>query len=97
MEIFRPKQGPILRWSRGLHLLTGILLPMLGYLMWNYNGLGLVGGSVVCFSFLWEISNRFLVIPYSSTFHKWGDVIDMCAFWLGDLIGCMLTIWLLYE
>lgn len=82
MPIFKPKKGPILRWSRGLHLLEAAAITTAGGLLWGEQGAAYAGAASIIGGFGWEVSNRF-----TGGYHPFGDGWDFLAFVAGAFVG----------
>jgi len=85
-DIFKPKPGPVLRWSRGLHALWGIGATGLGGILWGAEGMALGGVAVTVGGFAWEVSNH-----YTPGKHRNGDGWDYLSFVAGALIPPILS------
>jgi len=80
VPIFKPKDGPILRWSRGLHALEAAAITTAGAAIWGDMGMAAAGVTAIAGGFLWEVSNRF-----TTGRHRFGDGWDYLAFVGGAL------------
>lgn len=89
MIIWRRKTGPLLRWSRLVHLIVGAGIPLLCSAAWGYPGLGwgCVGSMVA--GVLWEIGTIRLWL-WLGTSHPWADVLDLGAWWVGTVAVALM-------
>lgn len=89
MPIFKPKKGPVVRWSRGLHAMWGATGVQLGSIIGKKiggkegakKGAAWGGAAVVVGGFAWEVSNH-----YTGGYHQYGDGFDFLAFVGGVLL-----------
>lgn len=82
MPIFKPKKGPILRWSRGLHLIEAAAITAAGGFLWGETGAAYAGAAAIAGGFGWEVSNKWIPGP-----HMFGDGWDFLAFVAGAFVG----------
>ncbi len=83
MPIFKPKNKPILRWSRILHFLLAATLTAYGGHLWNYSGSVWTGAGTIAGGLAWELSNRFV----GKGWHPYADALDFWAFVAGALMA----------
>lgn len=82
MTIFKPKSGPVIQWSRLVHLLLAATITGYGGHLGGYQGAVMAGFGAIALGFGWEVANRWM-----GGVHPFGDAWDFWAF----VIGATLT------
>jgi hypothetical protein len=80
--IFKPKQGPVLKWSRVVHFLVAATACGYGGHLLGYGGSIWSGIGTIALGLGWEVSNKFM--PGT---HQYGDALDFWAFVAGALVS----------
>jgi len=79
MPIFKPKKGPVFKWSRLLHFMLAALITAYGGHLWGYEGSVFAGIGSILMGFSWELYNKFK----GRGSHPYGDALDFWSFVLG--------------
>jgi hypothetical protein len=79
--IFKPKKGPILRWSRLLHFAEAVAATTLGGIFGGDAGMAYAGAGAIAGGFGWEALNS----RFPKGKHMFGDGWDFLAFVAGAL------------
>jgi len=83
MPIFKPKEKPVLRWSRLVHLLLAATVTAYGGHLWGYQGSIWAGIASILGGLCWEISNRVT----GKGKHPFADALDFWAFVIGATLA----------
>lgn len=89
--IFRPKRSPVLTRGRAAHLLIGFAVPAGSWLAWGYEGQAWATIAVAIGGSAWEAGSTLLAERFGWA-HRYGDIVDLCAFLLGALIAAGVTL-----
>lgn len=83
MKIFKPKAGPVWRWSRFVHLLLAATVTAYGGHLWGYQGAVWMGVGMIVIGLGWEITNKLSGVGP----HPYADALDFWAFVLGAALS----------
>lgn len=95
MKFWRAKLGPVLRWTRGVHILVGMVIPGIGYRHSGAEGLGMGILGVCVVGGAWELAMPVLERIHRGWggYHPWADVLDLVSFLVGaSIIGLILGV-----
>lgn len=82
---WRPKPRPLLTSGRVFHAAIAFCIVMATSEAWGYPGLAVGSLGAVALGWIWEA-----LTPLRRWPHPWGDVLDFCAFEVGQIAGVAL-------
>lgn len=68
--------------GRAFHIVVAFAITGGCASLWGYTGLAVGGFGIVALGWIWEALSPLFNWP-----HPWGDVLDFCAFEVGQLAG----------
>jgi hypothetical protein len=92
VTVWLSKSGPVLRWSRAVHVAIGFLAPAWGHHAHGNAGLGFGMLAVAAAGGLWELSTpiRERIRPGWGGYHPYADARDLAAFLVGAALAALV-------